>query len=430
MGGLPPEPLPPESPVQQIVLTPTGDGGVAIDLGLPESQVIPDGGEELGDLLLEQPGPSIVARDGNDSVEYDVRADSVRFATLGMPGYDDGQVVAGECRACSCARPSTSVPTAPPPSASARTASPMSRACATLPGHDQQHGGAGRDLAFAVGVLHAARRRDARHPREPRVRDAMRQGLALSLELSSEGGTQTSSYEGFPLGYRTETTNQPGTGSLSIDVTGMRAAGGFGGGSAVVSSEELPFGSMELSYGPMEAEFTLPFGTVPQEARYFVSVRDLALGEAAWAQIDPQGLVPHDPLTLVLDVGGRVALDLPAMAAAEAAGQVAPPPVVESIEVRNVEVAGLGLRASATGSFTFDPLMTEPQPGSSMTVRLDGVDRLIDALVTLGWITQDDAFNTRIGLAAVFRAVGADQRESVIAVGPDGTITANGMPLQ
>jgi hypothetical protein len=109
---------------------------------------------------------------------------------------------------------------------------------------------------------------------------------------------------------------------------------------------------------------------------------------------------------------------------------VAPPPVVESVEVRNVEVAGLGLRAAATGSFAFDPLMTEPLPGSSATVRLEGVDRMIDALVTLGWITQDDAFNARIGLAAVFRAVGEDQRESVIAVGPDGTITANGMPLQ
>jgi hypothetical protein len=428
VDGGPAQPLPPESPVQQIVLTPTGSGSVLIDLGMPERQVIPGGGDRLGDLLIEHRGLSILALREEDSVEYEVRADTVRFATLGAPGLDDGQVVAGEATGLLLRTP---LDVGPDRMATflvgvdgfAYVTSLLDPLMGTLNSQAVR-----ADSALSVsGFVTLPQGVTLESLENLAFADALARGLVLRLEFLGGGGSQTASYEGFPFGYRTETTSQPGKANLSLDANGFLVRAEAGGGTAVVTSEEMPFGPLDLSYGPMEAEVTLPFGTLPRDGRYLVSFRDLALGEGAWAQIDPQGLLPRDPLSFEMDLGGRMAIDL---ADLEMAPGAAARSLLETLELRSFAVKGLGVDAAATGTLTFPGGDVNQPPTGQAQATLTGADSLLAALQQMGWITEDDAFSARIGLAAFFGpAKDLDRREATMELQADGSVVVNGVPL-
>lgn len=432
-AGGPVEPLPADVPVQELVLTPTGDGGVVIELpGLPASTVIPEGVDAETDLRLDQEGLRIVARDGTDAIEYEVTADSLRAVTLFEPGNTYATDFAAEVWGVALRLPgdigpdrrveaSLSVEGFAYVAGSADPTSPWGSSTAT-----RSEGRIALDLGLTLpeGVTFETLE-------NLEFADALERGLALQVDLGTGAGRQVSSFEGFPFSYRTESTLVPGTGSLALDRAGFALFGEYGGGSYSLSSEDLPFPSFEVSHGPIRAEIRVPLGPQVGDLRYLLSLEDLAVDAAAWDAVDPQGLLPREPFSLLIDVGGRMSFDVAAMEAAERAGMT-PPPAVESIRIDAFEVSGAGLRAAATGSMGFDPATMTPLPGGRAEVTLEGVDRLLDALVSMGWITDMDALGARAGLAVAFRPTGPDRRESVIEVRDDGQVYANGalIPVQ
>lgn len=431
MGGGPLEPMPSDSPVQELILSPTGDGAVLIDPGLPDRGLLPGAGGAGGDVWVEQDGLRITARDAEGGIGYEVAAEALRAAPLG-PGDRTAQDLAYELSGLRLAFPGQIGP-----DRSIEVSLSVEGWAYVIDMPDPGFGMGSRQTGRSQGTL--ALRGAVTVPEGMTAADmddfdpfaALDRGLAVRLDLRAGESTQATSVEGFPFSYSTEARSGAGTGSLSLDRTGLSAEGEFGGGSLTVSSPDWPVPSFDMTYGPVRAEMRLPMGAEVGEARYFVSFEGLTVGEEAWAMLDPQGLLPREPASLLLDLRGRMSLDLAAMAAAGEAGTPPPVPVVESLEIAGFDVAAAGVRAQGTGSFTFDDATGVPMPLGSGSLRLEGVDRLIDALVAMGWVTDQDAQGARFALAAYFRSGGApDTRETTFEMREGGALFVNGLPVQ
>lgn len=428
-----PAPLPPDFPIRTVILRPAPDGVVEIDLGLPDRGTIPGGAEELGDLLLEEDGLRITARDGTDAIEYELLADSLRAASLPPAGGSDLNNFAVEVWGVRLRLPGEFGP-----DRTAEASLSVDGTAYVVNSGDPEFGmasaQAGRiDGRLAIdGTMTLPEGMTFATLEETDFAEALERGLSLRLAMVSDAATQQASFEGFPFSYRYESVSEPGRADLLLDRDALAASGRYDGGTLALTSPDLPFPSLDIAYGPVEAELAVPLGAEPGDLRYLFSVEDLAFGEEAWAALDPQGLLPREPLNLVLDLGGRMALGLASLMAAEEGGTEPPVPVVESVELRRFELSGAGLRATASGSLAFDNAMGQPVPTvGSGTARLEGADRLLDALVAAGWITAEDARNARLGLAAAFRPGEApDTRQATVELRPDGTVWANGVQLQ
>lgn len=152
---------------------------------------------------------------------------------------------------------------------------------------------------------------------------------------------------------------------------------------------------------------------------------------------DPQGLLPHDPASLVLDMTGTATLLFDAVdpAQAEAMAAAEMPAQVNSADLNNLRIAFGGAEITGSGAFTFDnsDLTTfpgVPRPAGAVDLQLNGVNGLIDGLVALGLLPEDQVMGARMMLGAFTTPVGDDQLTSRIEVTEDGQLLANGQRLQ
>lgn len=432
-GGWP-APVPPESPVQAVTLTPTGDGAVAIDLGLPASVVIPTADPMLGDLRIGHRGLAVTARDGADGIDYLVAAGSLSVFSQASPGSP-----ATDHFAVEVAAPSLRFPGAAGADRTVEIGLSLGGFAylgeRTDPFTGQPSTQAGRsegtlsfDLALTLPEGMSLEEMDA----PLGVVRALDQGLSLRVEMAAGPLVQSESFTGFPFSYTSEATTEPGSGTMAFDRTGLTLGVGYAGGTAAFASPQLPLPGIDATFGPVRLDLRVPMGPEVGDLRFALSLEEVAVAEAAWAMLDPGGLLPREPIGLEIDLGGRMAIDLAAMQTAEAAGAAAPPPTLESLELRSFALSGAGLTATASGSVAFDSTGPEPVPTSGRgTARLEGVDRLLDALVAMGWITAEDARNARLGLAVAFRPGAApDTREATVEMRADGSVWANGVQLQ
>lgn len=449
------QPLPPESPVQEVTLTPVEGGAVRIELvGLPERFDVPTGDPTAGDVRVETRGLALLARDAAGGaaggaageVAYEATADSLTVAALPpVDGPDAGSAtgdfaleVAGLALGTSGGMEAgdrfevslrmdgfaylfdTGVETGFGARQSGRTEGTQAFTMTfTLPAS------AGlMEIGQAMDGLTDAAAGQA-------ILGYFQDGLGLAVRYENGASTQEAWVEGFPFSYSYASSFEPGGMDLSFDRTGLAATGASGGGSGQVSSPSLPIPSVDVGFGPLDFEFRFPIGPEPGDWRYRVALTDVTVNEEAWAAFDPEGLLPQGPARMVVDVGGRMTLDVAGLAAAEAGGTVPAAPEIESLEVREFDVAAAGVEATGEGSFTFDNASGVPVPVGRGTARVAGLDRLLDAVVSLGWITAEDARNARLGLAVAFRAGDApDVRVTEVEARPGGAVFVNGVQVQ
>jgi hypothetical protein len=461
------QPLPPGSPVQEVTLTPVEGGAVRIDLvGLPERFDIPTGDPTAGDVRVETRGLALLARDAGGGaaggaadgaaggatggaagqIAYEAMADSLTVAALPpVDGPDGGSAmgdfaleVAGLALGTSGGMEAgdrfevslrmdgfaylfdTGVETGFGARQSGRTEGTQAFTMTfALP--------ASAGLVEIGQALEGLADAAAGQAFLGYVQD----GLGLAVRYENGASTQEAWVEGFPFSYSYASSFEAGGMDLSFDRTGFLASGASGGGSGQVSSPSLPIPSVDVSFGPLDFEFRFPIGPEPGDWRYSFALRDLVVNEDAWAALDPEGLLPQGPARMVVDVGGRMTLDLAELGGPQKPGVAPPAPEIESLEVREFDVAVAGVEATGEGSFTFDNTTGVPVPVGEASARVAGLDRMLDALVSLGWITAEDARNARLGLAVAFRAGdGPDVRVTQVEARPGGAVFVNGVQVQ
>jgi Uncharacterized protein conserved in bacteria (DUF2125) len=259
----------------------------------------------------------------------------------------------------------------------------------------------------------------------------LKDGLAVTLEMTQGNATGTSKEVNPFLAYDLATTSLPGSAKMSLDQTGFSIVADGQGGELTATSEMLPV-PVKMTMGQIAMAFAIPMsGTESQDFRYMIKADSVAVNEEAWALIDAGKTLPRDPIKLEIDAVGKATMDLLALAGAEAAGMTGvTPPSIESVDLKSLALSVAGAALSGSGSFTFDNATGTPVPTGTADLKVDGVNGLIDKLVALGLLPQDQADQGRM-MMGMFLKPGDGEDSLVTQVeAKDGGIFVNGMQVQ
>ena len=226
---------------------------------------------------------------------------------------------------------------------------------------------------------------------------------------------------------------RPSTGSIGFDRAGFHANSETDGMTMRLHGPNLPVQQVVLGMGKLAFRISGPLvGDAAQAFGFKLTVADLVAAAPLWQALDPGSVLPRDPASLAIDIGGTARLDLLGLLAAQGGGmnEVAKPSI-ESLEVRELALSGLGAALAGKGAFTFDNRSAVPVPVGTGEVTVDGVNGVLDGLVQLDLISGVAARNARLAMALVFdKGDGADRQVSRLEARADGSVYVNGVRMK
>jgi hypothetical protein len=267
----------------------------------------------------------------------------------------------------------------------------------------------------------------------------MMNGLSIDGGYTTAGGDYMFEFTDAESGL---TSGSFSTAGSSLDVAASKDAMAYASTAtgvelqATSAAMPMPITLSLAEYG-LNLEMPLSKTDAPAPWAMGVNLSGLALNEEVWAMFDPQGMLPHDPATVRLDLTGTATPLFDAMDPAQAEAMAASPMPVEvnSVNLGDLTIAFGGAEITGTGAFTLDNTdMTTipgmPKPTGAVDLQLNGVNALIDSLVAMGLMPEEQAMGARMMLGMFATAVGEDQLTSRLEVTADGQILANGQRLQ
>ncbi|WP_424831667.1 DUF2125 domain-containing protein [Ruegeria sp.] len=244
------------------------------------------------------------------------------------------------------------------------------------------------------------------------------EGEAFSMASDSEGGRFAGSIDANRIAYDLEQN------SAKVAVT----------------TADLPFPiEIAMEKAGFKFEFPIAASDEVEPFAFAMNLTNFTMSDVLWGMFDPAGALPRDPATIALDTSGtgKVMVDFmdPEAVAALEAGDAAPGEL-HSLKINELIVSLVGASLTGTGDFTFDNSNTEafdgmPTPVGEATLQLVGANTLIDTLISMGFVSENDALGARMmmGLMAV-PGEEPDTLNSKIEFTEDGQILANGQRLK
>lgn len=265
---------------------------------------------------------------------------------------------------------------------------------------------------------------------------------ALAAGFSSDG-TFTYGAADFSFDLVSSSNTAKGSGAFGAGtVTGAlnkdRLAYGGGSKEATVSlsSSGMPFPELVVSFAESAFDLTMPVSKTdaPQDFTGLLRLVDLSISEAVWAMVDPNGALPRDPATLVIDTSGK-AKWLMDLFGTEAAQLETVPGELHALDVNELTLRALGASVEGKGAFTFDNSDTTtfdgmPLPTGKLDLTMKGANALLDKLSQTGLLPQDQVMGARMMMGLFARpGEGADTLTSTLEFKDKGFF-ANGQQLQ
>ncbi|MGB4827973.1 MAG: DUF2125 domain-containing protein [Paracoccaceae bacterium] len=278
---------------------------------------------------------------------------------------------------------------------------------------------------------------------DPALLEAGNMSAALAAGFRVDGGGTTG-----PVKLVVDAKDHDTPNHLDLTLTGtevhalMDAARldyGFGlnGGTVKATGFDMPFPEVASAFGEIGLGFAMPVkaSDEPQPFSALVKLVDLTLTEEVWAIFDPGARLPRDPVSLIVDLAGTGAWTVDIMdPAAQMENGPDLPAKLFTLDLTQVLAQAVGTKVVAIGGLTFDNANLEqyggfPAPNGKITVTMDGINALMDALVAIGMVSQDDLMSARMGLAMMAKpGVGPDQLISEIDF-RDGGLFVNGQQM-
>lgn len=224
---------------------------------------------------------------------------------------------------------------------------------------------------------------------------------------------------------------------FAVDAEKMSYSIASKGVTMAMSSPDIPFPQVNLSYGEAAFSFLMPVGPTEQPADFAFLTRivDFTISDEIWAMFDPTNQLPRDPATLVIDTKGTAKLTTNLMdpAAMEALGDQ-PPGELNSLDITELRAKFAGAELTGNGALTFDNTDLEtyggvPAPTGQVDLKLVGGNGLMDKLVAMGLLPEDQVMGFRMMLSMFANATGEDELTSTLEF-KDGGFFANGQQLQ
>lgn len=227
---------------------------------------------------------------------------------------------------------------------------------------------------------------------------------------------------------------------FSMDDTALSYSLGATGQTVSMSGPEMPV-PVDIKMAETALNLTAPIAEAdtPQDMAMGIAFRGFELSDVIWNIIDPEEILPRDPATIALDLTGKVTpgvnlFDPEAMARVEETREA--PGELNALTLNDLTVELAGARMGGSGSFTFDNEDMEtfggfPRPTGSVDLTFDGVNGLIDKLISMGLVTEEDAMGARM-MMSMFAVPGdgEDSLKSSLTINAQGHVLANGMRVQ
>ncbi len=233
-------------------------------------------------------------------------------------------------------------------------------------------------------------------------------------------------------------TAMGGSLDFNFDKTVMGYDSSTQGLTVELTSASMPFPvKLSLAEYGLGILFPLTKTEAPADWAAYMNLTDLSVNDEIWAMVDAGNLLPHDPATVIMDLTGTATMfnDIldPAQTEAVAAAEV--PGELNSLSINDLTVRIAGAEVMGTGALTFDNSDTTtipgmPRPEGVIELKINGVNGLLDKLVSMGLIPEDQLMMPRMMMGMFATVVGEDQLTSKIEFAPGGGIFANGQQIQ
>lgn len=169
-----------------------------------------------------------------------------------------------------------------------------------------------------------------------------------------------------------------------------------------------------------------------------VTLAGVALPEDIWRMGDPGGQLPHDPLTVQIDLTGqgRLFVDLTNPEEMEQLGKTGGVPgQVESLALNTLRVKGAGAEITGDADLDVDneamsPLGPFPNVFGTANLRVTGVNALLQTLTQMGLVPQGQAMMISGMISQLGKPeTGPDDLSAEIVLSEEGALTVNGNPI-
>lgn len=290
-------------------------------------------------------------------------------------------------------------------------------------------------LSGTLTGLHSAT--EANVPDAPATGDA-----ALRLSNTSEFGAGSSRFSFSEDGKTAtgETSSEGGRIAVKLSGDDLAYDVAADGVNWAMTSGDLPF-PVSASMDEMRFNLAMPTAVseTPEDAALGVTLGGLTLSDGVWSIFDPEGVMPRDPATVMLDLTAKVTplvdfTNPEAMAGFEMLGKE--PAELNALTLRNLTVEAVGARLTGEGAFTFDnsdktTFDGVPRPEGQLDLSLTGANALMDRLIELGAIEEREAMGARMMLG-MFAVPGdePDSLTSTLEVNDKGQVLANGQRIR
>jgi len=426
--------------LDQVSLTETDDGSVTVEM--PESYPISVSGLDSGGtpseatLTISHPDLSLVmsdAAEGGTSTAFEAPVLEVEVTELSdaeAPEDLEGRLTMTGLSGTS-ARTGGDVP-------QIDTDIAVENTVAMLSGTDPETGGRfDFEMTFADIASRSSGTLTTLFAATEDLGTLIDQGFSTEGEGSVGEITFALSSEGTPESFDAEGSVASASGSGRIDAERFAYDISYEGVSFNVSGSEIPLPQVTGGLGELRTRIALPSGPTEeaQPMAFTVALRDLTLGEEIWSLFDPQGMLPRDPATAVVDLSGSIRF-LADIFSEEAMETDEVPAEVEEVALEEMRLALAGAELTGEGEMTLDydaagPFGPgSPAPDGSFTFRLQGGQALLETLVRMGLLPEEQAMMVRMMTGMLARpGEEPDTLVSDIEIRPDGTVLANGAPL-
>lgn len=299
----------------------------------------------------------------------------------------------------------------------------------------------GGTFAMALGIADLVATGGSRAPEGVELTDyaaAARAGATARAELSYGPSRLELAVNGAFGGFDVASASDGGAITAGLDAAGIAYGIETRGSRASARGDALPVPELAYAIGHTAIEVLVPIlaGEAAQPFALGVVIADLDLDDALWALFDPGRVLPRDPATLDLDLSGTALLtrDLATAPDPEADADAAAPEL-RSLAIEGLSLSAAGAALNATGALTAEEGGTSAIPGlpalaGTIAIDVSGAEALLDGLVEMGLLPPERAAFARGMLGFVARPTGTDAYATEIELGADGSVTANGMPLQ
>ena len=201
----------------------------------------------------------------------------------------------------------------------------------------------------------------------------------------------------------------------------------------IASGSTIPLPQIEADIAETDMRFALPVAPTDGKGKAAVRINldGVSVSDQLWGMVDPGSVIPRDPAKILLDLEGNADVDVNLMDPDNAMAMMGMPFTFQDAVLKALEVSFGGASVTGSGEAVMNNDGPFPMPVGGIDLRIAGINGLLEKLGQIGIVPPEQAMPVRMMLGMFAQPTDeADVFTTRIEAGADGSITANGVPLQ